>query len=639
MLLSMDGWGRLVGRLVRPHRPVDLGLSLIWGAAATLVLGGVGCALHVATRPFLLAQLLAGAAISAVWRLLRWRPALSCRRLFATAMRPNAYLIMLVALAAVTAEYLRQLGDWMSVNTSDDPLVYFYLAEKILQTGSPYDPFLSRRPVSLGGDDYLHAQFLTLGKPYQLHVVDAGIGALLVLALLVGAVAPNGLRRVNVGHLAIPLLLFLMLGEVRINVASLLTSAAAFFGAYRTLLWMHDEAPARAVLPLRRLALLAACVAATCLLRASNAVPVAAFAGLAVIARHFTPSITRRAATSALRDVALLGSFCFLCLLPWLIVLRESTGTLVYPLVLGNVTPGFAILKAEPGLAYNLRHILDDLTWPVPISPSLLLLTAGLLPLGWGVLRSRAPRDFVALLSVVCFFSLCFISYMGGAFEAWVNARYYYGTLVATGLAIAVSIVPRGGGSRKGVASPRALLVIACVVAQVVATREASTKNFHKRIDVFESARTNAERDAKGDLESTQHYQEVQGHLPEREAVAVIVNEPYRFDMRRNEIYSLDGSPGGLGPKPGFPVFKGADALANYFLQNGIRYLIAADFHDRINIDSWRSFLHQEHSYLGYEAPIVVDALESLDKLVHTRPMIYQKFGMKVIDLREPPRG
>jgi hypothetical protein len=77
--------------------------------------------------------------------------------------------------------------------------------------------------------------------------------------------------------------------------------------------------------------------------------------------------------------------------------------------------------------------------------------------------------------------------------------------------------------------------------------------------------------------------------------------------------------------------------LADYLQHNGVRYLIAGNFHDLINVDSWRGFLKTTHSYLGYEAPIVVDALESLEKIVKSRRAIYENFGMKVIDLQSAP--
>jgi hypothetical protein len=226
---------------------------------------------------------------------------------------------------------------------------------------------------------------------------------------------------------------------------------------------------------------------------------------------------------------------------------------------------------------------------------------------------------------------------MSGVCEDWVNARYLYGFLVGTALVITISLEP-GEASGRAVASPRALLVTAAIVAHIAAIRENLKSTALARIDLFESASTRWREDARGDRETMQQYLDVQRHVPEHKAVAVVVNEPCRFDMRRNEVYSLDNSPGGLGPKPGFPVFKGPDALVDYLLRNGVRYLVAGNFHDQINVDTWRTFLHTPHSYMGYEAPIVVNTLESLERIVKSRDAIYENAGMKVIDLQSVPR-
>jgi len=637
MLLSMSGWGLAVELLVRPRRPLDLGLSIAWGFAATLAVGGVACALHIAQRPFLIAQIVAGSLLAAGLRARRWRPAPSRRRLLAALTNPSPFLVAVAGLVAVATDYLGLLGDYDKFNASDDPLLYTYLAEKIVQTGSPFDPFNSRRVALYGGIDYLNAQFAAVGKPYQLHVVDGGIGALMLFALIVGALAPRGLRRANPGLLAVPLFLLANLGDVRVNLGSLYTGAAGFLAVYRTVLWVNDEGSDGKPLTLRHLAPLGACIMATSALRPSNAVPMVLFVGAALIGRRMRARLrlTGPAAWSLVRDAVYCGFLCFMFLLPWLIVFRQSVGALLYPLTKGNATPGFVLIKHEVGLAFNLRHLIGDLSY-APVDTSLLLLTAGLLPLSWRIGRPKVPADFVLLLSLVCFASLCFTSYMFGAFDAYIDARYTYACLVGSIFAIVLSIVPRRGARRGVVGSPRAVLVVAAVVAHVAAHHEAYKTIALARVDSFERARTTAPAIATGDRETTQKYREVQWHVPEHETIAVVVPEPFRFDFKRNVVFSLD-SPGGLGPRPGFPVFKGADVLADYFLQNGVRYLITVDFHltvSILNIDHWQAALGLQHNYEADEGPIVIDTLRAIEKIVQTHAVISDNYGMKVTDLR-----
>lgn len=637
MLAAMRGWGLAVELGMRPRRPVDFGLSMAWGLAAMFVVGGAACALHVAVKAFLIAQVVAGLLFALGLGVRRWRPAPSRRRLLAVMARPGALLVALGALVAMAVDFLGLLQDF-NFNPSDDPVQYKYFAAKIIQTGTPLDPFNSRRVTLYGGVDYLNALFVSVGKQYQLHVVDGGIGVFLLFALVVGALAPQGLRRANAGHLAIPLLLLVTLGDVHANVGCLVTGAAAFVATYRTLIWIHDERPAGGVPPLADLAALGACVMATSILRPSYAVPTALFVGLALIARHtkLWLHFTWPAVRSALRDALGCGLFCFAFLLPWLIVFHESVGSFVYPLFKGNATPGFAIMKPEPGLAFNLRHLFGDLAYS-PIDTSLLLLVAGLAPLGWGERRPKAPADFVVLLSIVCFAGVCLNSYMFGVCDSSIDARYSYAYLVGSIFAIVLSIAPRRPAARDFVVSPRALLVVAAVMIHVNAHHEARKNLALARVDQFERGIKAARESAVNEDNVTVTYRDLQAHIPEHETAVVAVPEPYRFNFRRNTIFSLD-APGGLGPKPGFPSYKGADALADYFLRNGVRYLVTVNFHSTIellSLDFWPKIVGLPHNYGAYEAPFVVDALKSLEQIVQTHRKVYEGSGMTVTDLRE----
>ena len=637
MLVSLRGWGLAVELGIRPRRRVDLGLSMGWGLAATFALGGVACALHLAVKPFLIAQVLAGVLLALGLGVRRWHPAPSRRRFLAATARPGALLVVLGALVAITIDFLGLLRDF-KFNASDDPLQYLYFAAKIIQTGSPLDPFNSRRATLYGGVDYLNAQFVCVGKYYELHVVDGGIGVLLLFALIVGALAPRGLRRANAGLLAVPLVLLATLGDVHVNVGSLVTGAAAFVAVYRTFLWIHDERPDGETVPLSRLAILGACVMATSILRPSNAMPTALFAGLALIGRHtkLWRHFTWPAVRAALRDALGCGLFCFASLLPWLVVFHESVGSFIYPLFRGNATRGFAFLKPEPGFAFNLTHLIQDLAFS-PVDTSLLLLIAGLAPLGWVMRRRKAPADFVVLLSIVCFAGMCLNSYMFGVCDSAVDARYAYAYLVGTIFVIVSSIAPRRGAFHDFVASPRALLVVAAVMAHVNAHRETRKALAMDRIDLFDKGRKNARDAESAEERETGTYRDVQAHIPEHQTVVVIVPEPFRFNFRRNTIFSLD-VPGGLGPKPGFPSYKGADVLADYFLRNGVRYLITVNFHstiDLLSLDFWPRIVGLPHNYGAYEAPFILDALKSLEQIAQTHRTVYEGSGMTVSDLSQ----
>src|SRR5262245_50086230 len=60
LLIALVGWGGVVERLLGDDVPAGWALRAVWGIAAVLVVGGPLAALHLASRPVLLAQVAAG---------------------------------------------------------------------------------------------------------------------------------------------------------------------------------------------------------------------------------------------------------------------------------------------------------------------------------------------------------------------------------------------------------------------------------------------------------------------------------------------------------------------------------------------------------------------------------------------------
>jgi len=629
LCLSYVGWGSLVAWLVAPRRRVDLGLRAAWGVAATLGVGGIAAMFHVASNPFLIAQIALGCAFAVFGRAIDRDRLPSMRSVAATATRLGPYLVVAFCGLGVLFEWLGQLGTTPS-NVSDDQALYFFLPEKLLQTGSLLDPFDVRRITSYGGQFYLHAQFLVAGGTYQLNVVDCGIGTLLVFLHIVGRIAPRSLRRADASQLVV-LLLLLTLFQVRFNIGSLLTGVAMGLGTYRTLLWLDEDGDASTT-PKGRVALLALCTVATCLLRTSNAIAIVPLVGLALLSR---PALGRRrldrtSAAEGLRDALWVGGLFVLWILPWLVMFHESVGTFVYPLGRGNITPGFELLKAETGVAYNLKHVLADLGHDRPLLPSLLLLLAGLAPVAPAAARRRT---WLPLAVVVCVLALTYLSYAGGAFDASVDSRYYFAFLMWTAIAVATSV--RSSPKLSWAATSRGALVLAAVVVHVAYAHDEMRKRLDADVDAYDAATTNPVLDAQKDTYKTEEYRDVQYHLPRGAIIGVTVADPFRLDMKRNVIFSLD-QPGGMGPDGGFPVFRGPEVFAEYLLKHGMRYLIAMDYHtgnDLYDLGHWRGHMRLEHSFLAYEAPIQVDAMQSIETLEKSRLVVYHQFNMFAIDL------
>ena len=637
LLFSYDGWGRAVAyglkRTGRVQR-TDLGLRLGWGVAATLLVGGIACMVHIAARPFLIGQITVGWALSVASRVIEPPPWMTDRR-WRAFFGSRAFLFVL-GLAAVGTLVEGMHGVAMTwTNMSDDEPLYFFLPQKLLATGTLYDPFDVRRMTSYGGQFYLHAQYLVAGPHHKLNVVDAGIGTFLVMAHVVSEAARAKTRRgqVLVGVLAV--LLVLTIDSVRLNVGSLMTSFAAVVATHRTWCWIR-RGETRTPLDL---ALVAVCGVTAFVLRTSCAVPVSMFFALSVgLDAWRSPRPRWRL---ALQRVVLLGAAFFFVLLPWLVLYRQSTGTLIYPLTHGNLTPGFAILKVEPGVAYNLTHLLGDLAYSKPVSTSLILLIAAFVPVAWNRARPRpgtmqADAPLLASIVLVC---LCFTSVMGGAFVDSSNARYYFAFLMWGLLATTWGSGNVGGGSQALVPSPRALVVAFAVLLHVAAMRNPLRDHLVATVAEVEAADYPELRAAYARTQRL--YRDAQRSVPAGAGIAAMVQDPFRFDMKRNEVESLDLG-GGMGPAPGFPNFKGADALADYLIANGLPYLITVDFEltyrnmELFDLPAWRRHRLLQHSFLNYEAPFVVDAMESVEQLSKTRRPIFKNEILTVVDLREP---
>ncbi|HEX4445968.1 MAG TPA: hypothetical protein VH044_04505, partial [Polyangiaceae bacterium] len=668
MLASFVGWGSLVEHLLAPGlargRRTDWGLRAGWGMAAFVLTGGFLCAARAATRPVLVTQVVLGVMALLVLgcghaherRAVPWRrgkrPARAARTALVAAVGA-AY-----ALAAITA--LAYLGRH-TFQPSDDPPFYFALPEKLLQTGSMFEPFAARRASSFGGQVYLHAAFLSVADVYYLHAVDAGLCAVMVVALLVGLPVGGGregrregrregLRAPDVIPLALATAVLFTLEDVRVNTASLMSGVAAVLTLYRTVrapLGPPDAGDARADAPpwpmdARRVVALAALALASIVLRTSNAAAVLPFV-VFVILLDLIAGVPRPWSGKPLIGLARtagLAAVAFVVLLaPWSIAMRESTGTLFFPFGHSFITPGWTFLAWPESLAgavvMHARHAKPVFFVPFAVVGLVPLAAAGAWATAGETARktaratasSGAPGepgrfDLVALTaaSIVGFVAQAAQS---AGFGVANTARYYFAYVTATSLLVAAS----GGESRR-----RQALVAAAVITQLaMAAADLPSKVVAGagglKDALFES------RDARRAFAASgADYAEVQSHVPAGATLATAVFEPYRFDFRRNRVDLLDFL-GAMGPPPGWPYGQGPDALASYLLRCGVQYLAWVDFdlpNEFYSRANWTSHLAKTGHYLQGEAPFELDAESAIDGLATRRRVVYRGHGITV---------
>lgn len=632
LLAAFVGWGSLLNLWLAPGRWHDWGLRAGWGMALYILVGGYLCLLHAAVRPVLVVQVALGiAALLATTAMRRPRP-VSRRRLAVLVGNLGLALLVTGAFGLAALHFLGGLGN-QGFQPSDDPPLYYVFAEKLVQTGSFYEPYAARRITTFGGQVYLHASFLAVAPICYINVVDDGIGLVVVVALLVGGCGPAGLKARHAAPLALALLLLFSLQNVRVNSGSLLTGVAAVLTLYRTLRVPLGTgiAPDRPTWPIetRRVIALAGLVVTCIVLRTSSTAAVVPFVAI-VFCSDFLLATPRPWTRPAVASLARVGGIWFgaaaLALLPWSLLMHQSIGTFFFPLGHTNLTPGWTFLEPAKSWVETASRLVDLVFYDPPVSLFIPFALAGLVPLA-----GRARNDVVALTvaSLVGVFSL---ARNGAAFAPYDECRYHFAYCVAMALVACLSV--RGMGAR-------AVLVAAGLGMHLTTSREGLHKALNELIAGTEKGYKERLTAAVDFASATGDYRDVQSHVPVGAAIATAVHQGWQFDFKRNDLFALDVL-GGMGPKPGWPAYKGAQALGDYLIGNGIRYLIWVDFNlpsEFYNRAHWQSHLSKEGYFLQGEARLQLDAEDAIEQLTSMRSVLYRAHGMTVVNLARGAGG
>jgi hypothetical protein len=630
MIVSFLGWGSLVNRWLAPGRRIDWGLRAGWGMGLVIVTGGFLCLLHLAVRPVLAAQVAAGPLVLLGHWAVRPSPFPSRtrarRRTVVVLGRAGLFAVVAAAYALAVLALFASLGNH-AFQTSDDPTFYMLQPEKLVQTGSMFEPFAARRASSFGGQVYLHAAFISVASVYYLNAVDGGISVVLVVALLVGYVGRSSLRPWHAMPIGLATLLLFTLQPVRVNTASLMSGVAAILTLYRTV--REPSVPAAAglawVAARRRIVVVAGLTVVCILLRTSNAAAVLPFVVL-VFALDFLLRTRRPWSREALAPAArAVGLFvlAFACiLLPWSILLERSCGSFFYPLGHSNITPGWTFLAHPRNLA---AEVVTHLFHGRPVGLFVVFAFAGLVPVA-----GRTRNDLVAL-TVATLIALVVQSWQSAAFGATNTARYYFAYIVATSLLVTASV---GRGAATGV------LVAAGLGMHLALSRDPTRDTLTQSINQASGAMFEFASNRQSFEATTEEYVDIQSHVPAGATMVTAVFQPFRFDFKRNQVFVLDFL-GGMGPEPGWPFGKGPAALGDYLLANGVQYLVWVDFNlpnEFYNRAHWKEALTKkpEH-YLAGEAPFLLDAEDMIEQLTTMRRVVYRAHDMTVVDLSAMP--
>ena len=630
LLGSWTGWGAAVHRLFFRRVPVDLALQAAWGLAFALVVGGLLNLLRAATPAGIYLFSGTGLVLLLVdtWRrkrrLVAWAQGLTLRvrhdwLLAAAAAVVGGIVVVLYAAAVRTTIY----------NFHDDLQGYFVFPSKMIQTGAlGPDPFSERRLLLLGGMSFLHACVLSVADLRYLSIVDAGIGLLLCVGLLL-AIAREA--RANAWLRVGCLLIFLSIPPARANTTSLLTGLALFLALFLTLYRarLRRRLFSQSILPVTLVA------AGLCILK-TTFVPAAALlvGGASVLDLRYA----RCGWIAVCRRLALIGGLTLLLCAPWMASLYSSNGTLFYPF-LGRGFHGSAYGAFwQPSAGVTLANLGPLLLLTLRDLRVLPLFLLGAMPFLRPDLAARRGV-LLAWLLAATMATLAVPLVLGGDVGRY---RYCYSFLYASIFTLLLFASPRDavGWRRWTIRTLGGLAIAALLLAHGGHAAsywqrqlEAASKSVRMSPKlVMRPAGWDSHRVALKPY--ARSYTEMQRAVPEHVVLLARLEYPFLLDFKRNTVYIAD-YPGGSSPPPGMPFSQGGERLAEYLCGQGVRYVAysyaaEAGFPKKVyrarlipGMDPW----------IRQQAQHTLDFQRNLAELGRTRAAIFDDGDVHVLDL------
>lgn len=628
VLAGFAGWGTALSYALFPRERTDWGLRCAWGWAIAVAVGGLLCALGLAVAAVLRAFVEVGLLLffaGLVRDYMVWRR--TPIRHWARAIRLDApFLVGLGAIFVLGAAlYLGSIVDH-AFNGNDDDICYFGFAREILQRGTLTQPFSLRRMSSYGGKSLLDAIQLAIDVPDEhLHLIDNGMGALTVMALLVGHVRSS--RWTSRALVLLAGLLVVCLPNTRINSATHMVGAVFFLGLYRTLSWrgVMQRQGLRPAIPVALLA------AGACTLRQSFLPPIGALLAIAYGAELVRSSSLRplRVGRSALVDAGATAGMLVVFLLPWWFMSERWVGTFLFPITRGNFNPAYSFfeqLKTSP----QLHYLWANICYCLPVKAVPLFLAAAL------TLRDRAPRKPLVALCVAAFIGFLMLIHSYPEADAPNLGRYYFGFTFAGLLAIVLATADlasrlgrRAHHHRELTAVP---LVIVALALQLYEERGGTFKLFD---DVLNQLEVFNKDEPWVPSHQDRAYQTLQDAVPAGAPIASLVDSLSHFDHARNRIASLD-MVGAVAPDGPLPLAAGGEALAAYLVAHGYRYVVfvhPTTAHGLYRRDVWERNQRDSLDVWKWTAHFYLEMFNAIDQLLASRVHLADAAGMTTLDL------
>jgi hypothetical protein len=621
IICSLAGWGWLFLRVLRIRLSTLFGFNAAVGMALSTTLGGILNWFGVISPGLVRAYLVAGLLIFAFAGIRHIRSArdgivsawasFKPRRLLAF----GAFVLVLVSVS----KYATAVSPgWF--NPQDDYHGYFVFPVKMIQTGHlGSDPFSERRIVtSLGGKAFLDTFPLSFtGNVSNLDLIDEGVAFLILLLLLYEIMARKG----------IPALWAMMLLLAASMFEAPTSNITAVYCGVVLLVLLFDLLDRTVFQPETNQIVLVAIVLGSLTSLKTTFAPMAGVFFLCYFGLQFWHLPGK---VKTLARAGLCAALSLILLLPWMLDSYLSSGTFIYP-VFGKGYHGsrygtYLLPTANMGI-HNILAFLNGLANTLG---AILAIQAGLI-LG-AFLRTRRDRLVDLVIVVNLLIDVVVIALGTGGVQMY---RYSFAILFATALFLVIDELAAFAGS-PGVdvtlgttESFAAILLLGMLLG--TAWHGFMTGQRDSRIAELKFAISGQSIDSLGEVSD---YRNMQLAIPPGQKVLVRLDKNFLLDFRRNPIY-VDDLPGGASLPPGIPSFHGPEALAEYLVNHGIRYL-AYSYGDEATFsrEVFGGRLQENvNVWLRRGAQIAFDFQDNAVLLGQTRKRLFDNGKMFILDL------
>jgi hypothetical protein len=314
----------------------------------------------------------------------------------------------------------------------------------------------------------------------------------------------------------------------------------------------------------------------------------------------------------------------------------QSNATFLYPIMLGTFNPALELKAAGMDLVRELHYQVWVALEGMPLK------TIGVFIIVAAFLRERTPGRPLWSFLLGCLGGTTMLVHGLTQSDAGNIGRYALGFLLAFVLAAALVAGTARLGSgvvRLGRPHVAAGLALFAMLAQLVDSRTALYKQYQRWFANIDELSVVPARSFMTEPPELKIYEHLQGSVPEGARIAILLDEPYLLDFRRNPIWNLD-MPGYSSLPPGMPFFRGKGELEAYLKSVGIRYLAFvrpeySRYHYRR--EYWVEMVANEQEIWRAFAPYLLDFLDNEVAIAAGHKRLFEERGLVVIDMQEPP--